>query len=90
MVACEEVVLEISGEGGVITRLKAFSVQKWPDIVADLERLFPHLGEGAVRKGFQYKNTFGREIVVNDEGSLQKFFRDAVEENEEIVEGFSS
>jgi hypothetical protein len=82
MVACEEVVLEISGEGGVITRLKAFSVQKWPDIVADLERLFPHLGEGAVRKGFQYKNTFGREIVVNDEGSLQKFFRDAVEENE--------
>ena len=44
-------VLELNG--GV--KLKTYSVQTWPDVVADLERVFPDLtGDDGVRKGFKY------------------------------------
>ena len=66
--------------GGV--KLKAFSVHKWEDIVSDLLRLFPELGLEGARQGFRYKGAFGREKVVNDEDSLERFFAHAVDENE--------
>lgn len=73
----EEVVLEIEGGGDGTVKLKIYTVQKWSDVVADLERSCPG---GGASSGFKYRGAFNREKVVNDDDSLEKFFSHAVEE----------
>ena len=83
MPTSEEVVLDFSGGGEGRVQLKVFTVQKWRDVSADLERLFPDLQrDGGAAKGFRYRGAFDREKVVNDDESLGKFFSHAVEEQE--------
>ena len=81
----EEVVLDIAGGGSAPSvTLKAHSVQKWADIKADLERLFPDLQySGGADKGFRYQGPLGREKVVNDDESLARFFKHATEDDDQ-------
>jgi hypothetical protein len=79
----EEIELQIDGGGKETVKLKTFTVQQWPDILADLKRVLPDFkNDGSLSQGFKYKGAFGREKIVNDEDSLQRFFKHAIEESE--------
>ena len=79
----EELELQIDGVGKETVKLKIFTVQQWPDILADLKRVLPDFkNDGSLGQGFKYKGAFGREKIVNDEDSLQRFFKHAIEESE--------
>jgi len=79
----EEIELQIDGGGKETIKLKTFTVQQWPDILADLKRVLPDFkNDGSLSQGFKYKGAFGREKIVNDEDSLQRFFKHAIEESE--------
>jgi hypothetical protein len=85
MPRAEEVLLDIAGSGGAPgVTLKTYSVQKWADVKADLERVFPDLlYTGGADKGFKYKGALGREKVVNDDESLSRFFKHATEDDDQ-------